>query len=91
MSLKSFAINDYRYLRLYKVVSGKLEEIDFEKELDTIKFVANTNDQIIILEELNHVDKNMAWVVIIIAFASAALISTIVLLVNNIRLKKKKA
>ena len=78
-------------MRLYKVVSGKLEEIDFEKELDTIKFVANTNDQIIILEELNHVDKNMAWVVIIIAFASAALISTIVLLVNNIRLKKKKA
>ena len=77
-----------KYLRLYKIQSGKLIEIEYSIESNKISFVATTNDQIVVLEELDQVERNTGWVFVVVIFAVICLM--LIISINIIYVMSKK-
>ena len=91
MSLDSFRIGDMRYFKLCKIKDGELCEIEYTIEKNIIKFSINTDEAIIVLEEQNHIARNMPAIIIVIAMAviSLALIATMSIRMYLLRKKQK--
>lgn len=89
MSLKTFAVENIKYLKLYKLESGKLKQIDYIIDSGTIKFSAMTNDQIVVLEERDLVERNLVMVYIIVTLAVVILMINISISIVYVMSKKK--
>lgn len=89
MSLKSFAVENIKYLKLYKLESGKLKQIDYTIDSGKIKFTAMTNDQIVVIEEMDIVERNQVIVYLIVAIAVIALMLNISIAIVYVMSKKK--
>ena len=89
IAIKAFAVENVKYLKLYKLESGKLKEIEYIRDNGKLKFTANTNDQIILIEELTEVDKNQVWIYLIISLAMVAFMIMLSISIVYIMSKKK--
>lgn len=89
LAIKSFAVENVKYLKLYKLESGKLKEIEYTRDNGKLKFIANTNDQIILLEEMNQVDKNQVWIYVIVALAIVSFVCILSISIVYIISKKR--
>lgn len=89
LSIRAFSVENVKYLKLYKLESGKLKEIDYVRDNGKLKFTANTNDQIILIEELTEVDKNQVWIYLIISLAIVSFMIMLSISIVYIMSKKR--
>lgn len=78
-----------KYIRVYKISNGCLHEVEFETVRNQLKFSANIDDKIIIIEQKDSVEMTSGYIYIIAILSVVSILIMTLIIYKNIKSRKK--
>ena len=78
-----------KYIRVYKISNGNLLEVEFETIRNQLKFSANIDDKIIIIEQKDSVEMTSRYIYLIVILSVVSIIIMTLIIYKNIKSRKK--
>ena len=78
-----------KYIRVYKISNGHLLEVEFETIRNQLKFSANIDDKIIIIEQKDSVEMTSRYIYLIVILSVVSIIIMTLIIYKNIKSRKK--
>ena len=78
-----------KYIRVYEISNGHLLEVEFETIRNQLKFSANIDDKIIIIEQKDSVEMTSRYIYLIVILSVVSIIIMTLIIYKNIKSRKK--